>query len=300
MMRYVQSLIIVLLTNQAAMAAAAADERTILRGPAAIFGQKHSAQQATQDARVTPVKSLDRVATAVDGAESSHGKDIAMWRPDPSGPQGPMQVSEAAAMDVGGGDRFDLTQNRAIGRAYLAQLYGRYKNWPDAIAAYNWGLGNVNTWVKAGRPPEKLLAGVAAYTTRVLYDSGLCYGVETIPLRGSAIFDGDPEFRTGMAYPFTHSIFGHFDADGGAFTRGQRYLCGIVPKSFSKVRPVPLKQAEAPPRSLFEQITASARLSWRSATQRHVTQAQQTSFDANGRLDRRAAEIHGDSIGRRT
>jgi Transglycosylase SLT domain len=50
-----------------------------------------------------------------------------------------MQVSEAAAIDVGGGNRFDLTQNRALGRAYLAQLYRRYKNWPDAIAAYNWG-----------------------------------------------------------------------------------------------------------------------------------------------------------------
>ncbi len=122
---------------------------------------------------MTPVTPLDRVATAVDGAESSHGKDLAMWRPNPSGPQGPMQVGEAAATDVGGGDRFDLTQNRAIGRAYLAQLYGRYKNWPDAIAAYNWGLSNVDTWIKAGRPPEKLLAGVAAYTVRVLYDSGL-------------------------------------------------------------------------------------------------------------------------------
>ena len=131
MIRYVQPLIIVLLASQAVIAAAAAGERTMLRGPAAILRQNHSAQQATQDARMMPVKSLDRVATAVDGAESSHGKDIAMWRPDPSGPQGPMQVSEAAATNVGGGDRFDLTQNRAIGRAYLAQPYGRYKNWPD-------------------------------------------------------------------------------------------------------------------------------------------------------------------------
>lgn len=299
-MRYVQSLIIVLLTNQAAMAAAAADERTILRGPAAIFGQKHSAQQATQDARVTPVKSLDRVATAVDGAESSHGKDIAMWRPDPSGPQGPMQVSEAAAMDVGGGDRFDLTQNRARGRAYLAQLHGRYKNWPDAIAAYNWGPRNIDTWVKAGRPLEKLLAGVTGYTTRVLHDSGLCDSVETIPLQRSVRFDGDPEFRAATAGPFAHVIFGHFDANGGAFTRDQQYFCGTVPKSFSRVGPLRLKEAGVRPRSLFEQITASARLSWRRATQRYGTQAQGTSSDANERLDWRAAGIHGHSTGPRT
>ena len=81
---------------------------------------------------------LDRVAFAVDGAESSHGADLRMWRPEPGGPQGPMQVSAAAAFDVGGGDRFDLAQNRALGRAYLAQMYRRYGNWQDAIAAYNW------------------------------------------------------------------------------------------------------------------------------------------------------------------
>src|SRR5215831_6555514 len=82
---------------------------------------------------------LDRVAFAVDGAESSHGADPTMWDANPSGPQGPMQVTEGAANDVGGGDRFDPAQNRALGRAYLAHLFRRYGNWPDAIAAYNWG-----------------------------------------------------------------------------------------------------------------------------------------------------------------
>ena len=220
------------------------------------------------DARLAPVTPLDRVATAVDGAESSHGKDIAMWRPDPFGPQGPMQVGEAAATDVGGGDRFDPTQNRAIGRAYLAQLYERYKNWPDAIAAYNWGLSNVDTWIRAGRPREKLLAGVAVYTRRVLYDSGLCYGAQTSLPRGSAIFDVSPGFRPAMADPSTHSTFAHFDTDSGAFTGNQRYLCGTVPSSFpSKARLLRLKGA-APSQSRLEQITASARRSWQIAIRR--------------------------------
>ena len=80
---------------------------------------------------------LDRIAYGVDGAESSHGGDPGMWRSEPNGPQGPMQVSAAAAADVGGGDRFDETENRAIGRAYLAHMFRRYGSWPDAIAAYN-------------------------------------------------------------------------------------------------------------------------------------------------------------------
>ena len=265
----VKSLTIALLANQASIAAVVAGERTILHEPSAIIGQEHSGKHSTNDARPTPVTLLDRVATAVDGAESSHGKDVAMWRPDRSGPQGPMQVSEAAATDVGGGDRFDLVENRAIGRAYLAQLYARYKNWPDAIAAYNWGLSNVDTWIKAGRPSEKFLAGVAAYTMRVLSDSGLCYSTQTTQLRGSAIFDGDPGFRAPMADPFTHSIFAGFDTDGGAFTRNQRYLCGIASSSFSNAGPLRLKQGAAPSQSRFEQITASARRSWRTAI-RHL------------------------------
>jgi Transglycosylase SLT domain len=178
-MSYTQWLMIALLAGQTIAAAAIAGERNSLREPAAVVsGQKYSGQDGSKAA--TP---LDRVAIAVDGAESSHGEDRRMWRRDPSGPQGPMQVSEAAAADVGGGDRFDLTQNRAIGRAYLAQLYGRYKNWPDTIAAYNWGLGKVDAWVKAGRPPEKFLTGVAVYLRRVLHESGLCEGSGTTPMR---------------------------------------------------------------------------------------------------------------------
>src|SRR5258707_5065199 len=267
MMVYVQSLIIILLASQAAIAVAG--ERTTVRSPTSVRGQKDSGQHVTKDIRMTAPTPLDRVVTAVDGAESSHGRDIGMWRPDPSGPQGPMQVSEAAATDVGGGgDRFDLTQHRAIGRAYLAQLHGRYKNWPDAIAAYNWGLSNVDTWIKAGRPPEKLLAGVAAYTVRVLYDSGLCYSTRTTQLRRSAIFDGDPGFRPAVADPFTHSIFARFDTDGGAFTGNQRYLCGAEPSSFSKAGLSRLKQGAAPSQSRFDEITASARQSWRTAIRR--------------------------------
>ena len=116
---------------------------------------------------------LDRVAFAVDGAESSHGADLRMWRPEPGGPQGPMQVSASAAFDVGGGDRFDLAENRALGRAYLARMYRRYGNWQDAIAAYNWGPGNLDAWIGGGRAADKLPLGVERYRNRVLRDAVL-------------------------------------------------------------------------------------------------------------------------------
>jgi Transglycosylase SLT domain len=115
---------------------------------------------------------LDRVAFAVDGAESSHGTDLRMWRPELNGPQGPMQVSAAAAIDIGGGDRFDMAENRQLGRAYLARMFRRYGNWPDAIAAYNWGPGNMDAWIGNGRPSGSFPLEVERYRDRVLYDAG--------------------------------------------------------------------------------------------------------------------------------
>jgi hypothetical protein len=116
---------------------------------------------------------LDRIAYGVDGAESSHGRDPGMWRSDPNGPQGPMQVSAAAAADVGAGDRFDDAENRALGRAYLAHMFRRYGSWPDAIAAYNWGPGHLDEWIGGGRPTDKFPAAVERYRSRVLTTSGL-------------------------------------------------------------------------------------------------------------------------------
>jgi hypothetical protein len=91
-----------------------------------------------------------------------------MWRPDPAGPQGPMQVSLAAALDVGGGDRFDIARNRALGRAYLAHLYRYYGNWADAVMAYDWGPARVDRWIAGGRPADRLPLVVERYRDRVL------------------------------------------------------------------------------------------------------------------------------------
>jgi hypothetical protein len=114
---------------------------------------------------------IDRIAFAVDGVESRHGADPRMWRPEPGGPQGPMQVSAAAALDVGGGDRFDLRQNRLLGRAYLAQMFRRYGNWPDALSGYNWGPGNTDQWIANGRRPERMPLETIRYIELVLRDA---------------------------------------------------------------------------------------------------------------------------------
>ncbi|MGC2202671.1 MAG: lytic transglycosylase domain-containing protein [Stellaceae bacterium] len=182
-MVYAKLLVAILVASQFIAAYAMAEKSARLHDPAAVVSRDKGAGPHVIEYDGQTVAPLDRIAVAVDGAESSHGQDQRMWRPDPAGPQGPMQVSEAAATDVGGGNRFDFVQNRAIGRAYLSLLFWRYRNWPDAIAAYNWGIGRMDSWVRAGRPPDKLLVGVAAYLKRVLSDSGLCDGAEPEQVR---------------------------------------------------------------------------------------------------------------------
>src|SRR4029077_21138226 len=134
-----------------------------------------------------------------------------MWRPDPAAPQGPMQVSAKAARDVGGGDRFDSAQNQAIGRAYLALLYRRYGNWPDTVSAYNWGMGNLDHWIRTGRPSRKLAPTVAVYSRRVLAASGLCavYGAHRdcteATYHGDLLYIGS-YYRSALAPPFAGGL----------------------------------------------------------------------------------------------
>ena len=159
---------------------------------------------------------LDRVAFAVDGAESSHGTDLRMWRPEPGGPQGPMQVSAAAAFDVGGGDRYDLAENRALGRAYLARMYRRYGNWPDAIAAYNWGPGNLDAWIAGGRAVDKLPLAVEHYRNHVLREAVLADAGITAASRWA--FGAAPPPGSADRAPVQASVAAAFVAD--ALQRG--------------------------------------------------------------------------------
>lgn len=41
----------------------------------------------------------------------------------------------------------DIEQNKAIGRAYLNDMYKKYGNIKHALMAYNWGPGNVDKWL---------------------------------------------------------------------------------------------------------------------------------------------------------
>lgn len=76
----------------------------------------------------------------------------------PKGAEGLMQVMRHTGFDPGMGVmpmRNDSPEeNVRFGRDYLAALLKRYDDVPTALAAYNWGLGNVDEWIAGGRKGE--------------------------------------------------------------------------------------------------------------------------------------------------
>lgn len=70
------------------------------------------------------------------------------WKADAesgAGAKGLMQIMPATAKDLGIADRGDAKQSIEGGTKYLAQLSKKYKgNIDKTLAAYNWGMGNVD------------------------------------------------------------------------------------------------------------------------------------------------------------
>jgi hypothetical protein len=80
----------------------------------------------------------------------------------PVGAQGLMQLMPRTAAELGVADTFDPAQNIDGGARYLRQLLDRYRgNRRLALAAYNWGMGNLE------KRPEALPKETQQYILRV-------------------------------------------------------------------------------------------------------------------------------------
>ncbi len=97
----------------------------------------------------------------------------------PKGARGLMQLMPDTAREMEqkmglplGSTDTDPAANEAVGRAYMDQMLTRYDgDQTKALAAYNWGMGNVDKWIAAGSDPSKLPKETRDYVSKVLQDN---------------------------------------------------------------------------------------------------------------------------------
>lgn len=92
-----------------------------------------------------------------------------------SGATGLLQLEPSTAAQLGVSNPLDAQQNARGGATYLAQMYNQFGSWDLALAAYDWGPGNVqnalqkygNNWLSYA--PEE----TQNYVSSVLSGAGM-------------------------------------------------------------------------------------------------------------------------------
>jgi soluble lytic murein transglycosylase-like protein len=102
--------------------------------------------------------------------ESHYRDDIIRGKTrSPKGALGIAQFMPATAREVLGSEAAALDPNKAIPGAayYLARLYKATGSWKSALAAYNWGIGNVKNQGLTNLPSE-----TSHYISTIMNGSG--------------------------------------------------------------------------------------------------------------------------------
>ena len=104
----------------------------------------------------------------------SRGRQSAV---SPKGARGVMQLMPGTMRDPGFGvptlaslmqaGMSEEEANREVGRKYLDAMRSRYGDRDTALMAYNWGPGNVDKWIAAGRPADRVPEETRQYLTKV-------------------------------------------------------------------------------------------------------------------------------------
>lgn len=164
---------------QSAQTANAANAQRTGQQPAPVDGRALNIPMERTPAPAAPTTpastpDFNRLAEAVKMVES--GGDPAAV--SPKGALGTMQTMPGTLRDPGFGVRpaqndSDAERER-VGRDYLQAMIAKYPGRLDhALAAYNWGPGNVDDWIAAGADPAKLPKETREYIPKVMARLGM-------------------------------------------------------------------------------------------------------------------------------
>ena len=116
-----------------------------------------------------------------------------------------MQLMPATAAGLGV-NPYDEQQNIAGGMSYLRQLYDRYGNWDQAVAAYNAGPGTVDKWLAGLR---NLPAETVGYLAKIL-------GISPAEAAGAAPVPAGGDGAAAVSWDGGANVFDVLEVGGGA------------------------------------------------------------------------------------
>ena len=110
----------------------------------------------------------------------------------PKGARGLAQLMPGTSRDPGFGVQAardeSPEENKRVGKDYLNAMLKRYGNMDYALAAYNWGPGNVDKWIARGAKPEELPAETRDYIPKV--KAGMAQMQAKTPVPGRDMLSG--------------------------------------------------------------------------------------------------------------
>jgi len=135
-------------------------------------------------ATAAPISQMIANAAARYGVPSQIAMEVAVQESglnpnavSPAGAIGVMQLMPGTAAQLGVANPYDAQSNINGGVQYLSQLYAKYGSWDLALAAYDWGPGNLDNALAAN--PDYPLANAPAetqnYVGSVLTGAGINY-----------------------------------------------------------------------------------------------------------------------------
>lgn len=151
----------------AVAAPAPAQRSKVLGPPAEWLNQKIPAQGPTATGQpLSALQAYDKYPAQTTAESGGNPNAVS-----PKGALGAKQIMPATGKDPGYGVKpWDGTQedNIRFGNDYYDAMLKNYKqNVPVALAAYNWGPGNVDKWLKAGGDPAQIPKETMDYVTKL-------------------------------------------------------------------------------------------------------------------------------------